>query len=362
MVQVSFSPPTICLALLPALRRLLPSLPPTVRDVDVPPLFRERYILSGYRPVGQSWRCYFLSLFQLHNETLNVWSHLLAALCIALRFLTFSVFQGGGILGFRLQGPEGQGFSLDVSSMPLILYVCSSVTYLTCSAAAHLLQSHSERAHYSLFFLDYVGVAVYQYGCSLALYLYSSDSVWRRSALGQIHVFLPASAFLAWLSCSACCFAKLRFQRPYPLHRKLCQVGPMGVAYLLDISPVIHRLSTQDWTSSPAMPLHLLQVVLFLLAAFFFSCPIPERLSPGRYDIIGHGHQLFHLLLSLCTLVQQEALYEDFLTRRPALIRMFGEERILAACVSFVCLTLCCVMTANHMSARVVARLKRGHR
>ncbi|XP_035768640.1 membrane progestin receptor alpha-like [Neolamprologus brichardi] len=53
------------------------------------------------------------------------------------------------------------------------------------AAAAHLLQSHSEQAHYSLFFLDYVGVAVYQYGCALALCLYSSNTAWRQSMLGQ---------------------------------------------------------------------------------------------------------------------------------------------------------------------------------
>lgn len=55
-----------------------------------------------------------------------------------------------------------------------------------CSAAAHLLQSHSERSHYSLFFLDYVGVAVYQYGSALALCLYSSDAAWTQSMLGQV--------------------------------------------------------------------------------------------------------------------------------------------------------------------------------
>lgn len=35
----------------------------------------------------------------------------------------------------------------------------------------------------------------------------------------------------------------------------------MGVAYLLDISPVAHRLATHSWTSNPALPLHLLQVL-----------------------------------------------------------------------------------------------------
>ena len=73
----------------------LPSLPSTLRDADVPGLFREPYILSGYRPVGLSWRCYVLSLFQMHNETLNVWSHLLAGVCVTLRFGVFAVFRGG---------------------------------------------------------------------------------------------------------------------------------------------------------------------------------------------------------------------------------------------------------------------------
>lgn len=95
MPRVSFMLPSPCLAFLSLLERLLPSLPPTVRDADVPPLFRERFILSGYRPVGQSWRCYVLSLFQSHNEMLNVWPHLLAAVCVVLRFMVFAVLQGG---------------------------------------------------------------------------------------------------------------------------------------------------------------------------------------------------------------------------------------------------------------------------
>nr|XP_019967441.1 PREDICTED: membrane progestin receptor beta-like [Paralichthys olivaceus] len=129
MPRVSFSPPTL---FLPLLERLLPSLPPTLPDMDVPPLFRQQFILSGYRPVDLSWRCYVLSLFQLHNETLSVWSPLLAAVYMLTRFLMFAVLQGGGILGVRLQGPEGQGFSVDASSLPLVLYVFSAVTHLSC--------------------------------------------------------------------------------------------------------------------------------------------------------------------------------------------------------------------------------------
>ncbi|CAL8352879.1 unnamed protein product [Merluccius merluccius] len=338
MPRVSLSCPS-----LRSLKALVtPDLPSTLRDADVPGLFREPYILSGYRPVGLSWRCYVLSLFQMHNETLNVWSHLLAGVCVALRFGVFA------------------GLSLDPASLPLVLYVLSSLTYLSCSTAAHLLQSHSELAHYSLFFLDYVGVAVYQYGCALAHFFYCSAADWRHSGVGE--VFLPAAALLAWLTCASCCFAKLHYRRPYPLHRKLFQVVPTGLAYLLDISPVAHRLATKSWFSNPAFPLHSLQVLLFMLAAFFFSCPVPERYAPGQYDNVGHGHQLFHLLLALCTLAQQEALFQDFLSRRPAMIRDFSEEGLLLACGSFPLLALCSGLTALTMRRRARTRLWKEQR
>ncbi|KAG9344764.1 hypothetical protein JZ751_010451 [Albula glossodonta] len=281
---------------LPHLLRSLSSTPSprgTVWASDVPSLFREPYILTGYRPTGQDWRCYLLSLFQRHNESLNVWTHLLA--------------------------------------VPIVLL----------SVAAHLLQSHSELAHYTLFFVDYVGVSVYQYGCALAYYFYCSEYAWRESGVGAL--FLPGAAFLGWLSCAGCCFAKFRYRRPYPPRRKVCQLIPTGLAYLLDISPVAHRL-----------------VAFFMLAAFFFSCPVPERFFPGRCDIVGHGHQIFHLFLSLCTFCQLEALFEDYLARRRDVVQVHGEVRLLVACAIFPVLVLCSAMTAAAMRRSVKRRLRIG--
>ncbi|XP_076002998.1 membrane progestin receptor beta-like [Genypterus blacodes] len=339
MPQVSLAPPSLYFSFLSALASHLPSLPSTVQDLDVPILFRKKFILSGYRPVGLSWRCYVLSLFQMHNQTINVWSHLLAVVFITARF-------------------TGQGVSLDVASLPLVLYVLSAITHLSCSAAAHLLQSRSERTQYSLSFLDYVGVSIYQYGCALALYLYSSAPVWTQSFL-RACLFLPGSALLAWLSCASCCYAKFRFHRQSLLHRKLFKVVPVCVAYLVLLSLVTHRLAMSNWSGSAALPLHGLQVALFLLASIFFCFPIPECFSPGHYDLVGHAHQLFHLLQALCMLAQQEALFRDFLWRRAALLREIGEERLLRACMSFPCLMLCCTLTAFIMRGQIQARLEK---
>lgn len=321
----------------------LPSLRATVQASEVPALFREPHILSGYRPVGQDWHCYLLSLFQWHNESLNVWTHLLAVLPLLLRWLFAGPWSAAGV-------------APDPDSLPLLLFLLSAVSYLLFSTAAHLLQSRSELAHHAFFFLDYVGVGIYQYGCALAHYFYSSEPAWRQSIVGE--VFLPAAAFLGWLSCASCCYAKLRYRRPYPLQRKIIQLIPACLEYLLVISPVAHRLATGSW-SDPALPFHALQVVFSILAAFFFCCPLPERLFPGRCDIVGHGHQIFHVFLVLCTLSQQEALLEDFVARREAMLRVHGEGRLLLAAASYGVLVQCCAVTAVLMCALVQRRLQR---
>ncbi|XP_034436097.1 membrane progestin receptor beta isoform X2 [Hippoglossus hippoglossus] len=305
----------------------LPS--PTVKASQVPSLFREPYILSGYRPVKQNWRCYLLSLFQRHNESLNVWTHLLA----------------GPVLLIRWSANAGAlGYTLDTASLPLCLFMVSCLTCLFCSATAHLLQSHSEHAHYLFFCIDYVGIAVYQYGCSLGHYFYASETTWRESCVGQL--FLPGAAFCAWLFCACCCFAKFRYRRPYPLQRKIYQVIPATLAYLLDISPVVHRLLTVTWTQEYSQLFHAFQIASFMLAALFFSCPIPERFFPGHCDFGVQGHQIFHLFLALCTMFQLEALFQDYARRRDTLVEVFGERQLWWACVSFPALFLCCVLTA----------------
>ncbi|XP_061602687.1 membrane progestin receptor beta [Cololabis saira] len=329
---------------LPHLSDLVPSSLPspgaTVAASQVPALFREPYILSGYRPVRQDWRCYLLSLFQRHNESLNVWTHLLAGPVLLLRW-----WANAGTLGY----------TLDAASLPLALFLLSALTYLGLSVAAHLFQSHSERAHYFFFFLDYVGVAVYQYGCSLGHYFYTSEPAWRES-VGFL--FLPGAALFGWLSCAGCCLAKLRYRRPYPLQRKVCQLIPTSLAYLLDISPVAHRLLACPWGREAAPHFHALQVACFLLAAFFFSCPVPERFFPGRCDFLGQGHQVFHLFLSLCTVFQLEALFRDYARRRHVVLELFGEGQLWWACASFPALVLCFLLTAAVAMRRVDQKLR----
>lgn len=318
-------------------------MPLTVKDSDVPRLFREPYIQTGYRPTDQDWKYYFLSLFQKHNESINVWTHLLVALAVVLRFVALV---------------EAGSLSLDIISLPFYLYVLSSLTYLTCSILAHLLQSKSELAHYTFYFMDYVGVSTYQYGSALAHYYYSSNQAWYDKAW---YFFLPGAAFLGWMSCAGCCYAKYCYKRPYPVMRKIFQVVPAGLAYMLDISPVIHRIVTchMEGCTDKAIWVHALQIIFFLISSYFFSCPVPEKYFPGSCDFVGHGHQIFHVFLGLCTLSQLEALFIDYQTRQELFSPRYSSNGTLVNCLSFFMLILCSTGTAMYARRRIKNKLAR---
>ncbi|NXA41439.1 PAQR7 protein, partial [Eudromia elegans] len=319
---------------------LLPPSPSTVSISEVPKVFWKPYIHTGYRPVHQAWRYYFWTLFQQHNEAINVWTHLVAALILLLRFQQLS---------------QRVDFGQDPHAQPLLIILAASITYLTFSTLAHLLQAKSEFWHYSFFFMDYVGVAMYQYGSALVHYYYAIEPGWHE----RIRAFyVPAAVLLAWLSCAGSCYAKYRYHPSTRLLGRLCQEAPSGLAYALDISPVIHRIysARSSEHSDPALLYHKCQVLFFLIGAFFFSHPYPEKWFPGKCHFFGQGHQIFHVFLFLCTLAQIEAVLLDYESRRPIYSKLHGDSAPDFSALYLFTIT-CSILTAAYMARKVKHKL-----
>ncbi|XP_047461880.1 progestin and adipoQ receptor family member VII, a [Mugil cephalus] len=308
-----------------------PSMPDTVRDSEVPHYFRERYVCSGYRKLDQNWRYYFLSLFQRHNETVNIWTHLLACLVFLAKLNKLS---------------ETVDFAGDAHSWPLLVLIVSSFIYSAFSATAHLLGGKSVLCNYCFFFLDYVGVAQYQYGSAVVHFYYAVDESLYRQVKG---LFMPTATLLSCLSCLGCCFGKYANHRLPTWVRKVCQVVPSALAYIWDSSPVAMRLLSWSSTDSTIVS-HFGQVAFFISCAFFFTFPLPECCFPGRCDFLGHSHQIFHLLLSCCTLCQIHASHLDYVDRRKLYARLHesGEPALFVALYA-VTLVVCSLIAVVMM-------------
>lgn len=322
------------------LPKVAPSMPGTVRASEVPHYFRERYVFTGYRPLHQNWRYYLLSMFERHNETVNIWTHLLA-------FLVF--------LWKLLQLWATVDFLTDPHSWPLLLLILSSLTYTACSVAAHLLAGKSELCHYAFFFLDYVGVSQYQYGSAVVHFYYAVDQDLHTQLRG---VFMPVAVVFSCLSCLGCCYGKYcnHFQ-PTLLH-KAGQLVPSALAFLWDIIPIARRLMVPAGPD-PAAVYHRSQVALSLSTTFFFAVPALERCFPGSCDFVGQSHQLFHVCVFGFTLSQIQSAHLDFVGRRGLYSRLHrsGEAALFARL--YVANLVACVLIVAFMLRKIKQTLDR---
>lgn len=107
-----------------------------------------RYILSGYRPEKADYMEILTSLTFLHNETCNVYTHLIGALLLPL--IALAVMQ-------ILSQPQ----LLDVSRSDYIIFgifFCCAECCLIFSATYHLLGSHSHAVEQFWLRMDLLGI------------------------------------------------------------------------------------------------------------------------------------------------------------------------------------------------------------
>uniref|UniRef100_A0A8C2ME82 Progestin and adipoQ receptor family member VI n=1 Tax=Cricetulus griseus TaxID=10029 RepID=A0A8C2ME82_CRIGR len=106
-----------------------------------------------------------------------------------------------------------------------------------------------------------------------------------------------------------------------PRFSKALRTAAFAYPFLFDNLPLFYRLqlcwgrahSCEQEALSSSHAYHLLCA---LLTGFLFAARLPERLAPGRFDYIGHSHQLFHICAVLGTHFQLEAVLADMGSRR----------------------------------------------
>lgn len=108
---------------------------------QVPHVFREIGIFTGYRNPGSSPKQCLRSAFTLTNETLNFWTH----------FLPFWYF----VWTFR-DFCSNNSFIADTYNWPFLAYLCTLCAWPFVSCMAHLFSVMSEDVRHLCFFVDYL--------------------------------------------------------------------------------------------------------------------------------------------------------------------------------------------------------------
>ncbi|XP_055067052.1 membrane progesterone receptor epsilon [Misgurnus anguillicaudatus] len=291
---------------------------PLVRHTDVPPKVTESFILSGYRFPNYSLRQCLASAFRPTNETGNFWTHFLPIFVFAFYFLEVFAWEGA-------PEPSSPFF------YPFWNY-CLGVFYLLlASSLAHLLNSMSLIIREICFFVDYGTISAYTVGSSLAYYYYIypqagipeigvggrnashkkglniDDETWPSASLSPRpsifcwffeNLYIPTSCLVAIVCVITCCNTRQRWRKYRYAVRTLVFILPFFISStpvfyrLLSPSPYIPHSSSSMFSTMPAF--FYRHCFWLVVSAIFNISKIPERFSPGYFDIWGHSHQWFH--------------------------------------------------------------------
>ncbi|KAJ8790339.1 hypothetical protein J1605_021416 [Eschrichtius robustus] len=315
-------------------------------------VFHEQGILFGYRHPQSSATACLLSLFQMTNETLNIWTHLLPFWFFTWRLV--STLRGTDVLN-------------DSYAWPLLVYMGASCVYPLASSCAHTFSSMSRNARHICYFLDYGAVNLFSLAFDAGAPPRSSNLprfLWpllHHSLLvffPRIHMLIllrqfpflrpPIGSAIAYsayvfpdalvntvfhdyyvalavlntsISTGLSCYSRfLEVQKPRLC--KMLRVLAFAYPYTWDSLPIFSRLFLFPGESAQneATLYHQKHMAMTLLASFLYSAHLPERLAPGRFDYIGHSHQLFHVCVILATHMQMEAILLDKTLRKEWLL------------------------------------------
>ncbi|XP_053574467.1 membrane progestin receptor gamma isoform X2 [Bombina bombina] len=280
-------------------------LPRLLTVQQVPKVFHEESIISGYRSPRSSATACVLSLFQMTNETLNIWTHFIPTWYFLWRMLTL------------LYSP---GSWDDPFLWPLLVFLLSCCIYPLTSSCAHTFSVMSVQARHICFFLDYGAVSLYSLGSAVAYSAYVFPDRWVNS---PFHRWYVTCAVLNTVICTGLsCYSRFQ-EETRPRLSKVLRTGAFAYPYLFDSLPLFYRLflcSGSGCTQNASIIIHKWHTIFAFLTAFLFSTHLPERLAPGHFDYVGHSHQLFHVCAVLGTYFQLEALIKDMTLRRDWLL------------------------------------------
>lgn len=266
-------------------------IPAWLRDND--------YIVDGhpmptysYRRSFRLWRCW-------HMETMNIWTHLLGS--------TAFVTTGLALYRYALGSK-----SLNLSYGDIFAFGTFTASAATCfglSTTFHTLRSHSYNVHHFWGRMDIFGICVLAFGGGTSMTYYA-------------FYCQPAMQRLYWglNLCTALGAAYTLFDTGGGGSKMRALRG--GTFTFLGISamlPIFHSVSQLGWDRACAeigAGWYLAEGLSLLVGVGIFVSRVPERLSPGTFDIFGHSHQFFHTFAVLGGVFHVVALITGYTYRQ----------------------------------------------
>ncbi|KAG8299135.1 Adiponectin receptor protein 2 [Homalodisca vitripennis] len=239
-------------------------------------------LISGYRPPLVTFSACFMSIFRMHTETVNIWTHLIG--CIA--FLVLAVH-------FTLS-PVSLQEKLLFGTFFLGAILCLGFSFIF-----HTFHCHSPYAVKLFSRLDYCGIGLLIIGSYIPWLYY-----------GFYCRFWPKLVYLSVLSVTGACAVVVSCSDSLQAPSLRPLRAAVFTSYALTgVIPAVHFILVETWPVFLAKAASILfTAALYIIGAVLYAYRVPERLYPGRFDLWFQSHQIFHVLVVIATLINYQGL------------------------------------------------------
>ncbi|KAL9123678.1 MAG: hypothetical protein Q9217_006914, partial [Psora testacea] len=229
------------------------------------------YIRRGYRRQLDSFSACFQSIFYLHNESVNIWSHILPTLFYLSVLLAtdYSILHNGANLS-------------TIDNTVIQTYVAGSIACLSFSltppqAWFHIVAAHSERVAARFLKLDYLGILLNVAACALT-FIYAG--LYGKPSLQAFYMSLFVACTTAVLSLM---LSPLADGPEAASWRTSLFIGLSASGF----APVAHIAVVEGMAGLQNFPLQewAIMALFYLAGAVFYNTHVPEKFSPGTFDI-----------------------------------------------------------------------------
>lgn len=242
------------------------------------------YIEKWHRfPIPDFGYC-FRSMLYWHCETGNIWSHMIGAVLCA------------GLSIYFITAPSEKFVASFEEKHLITLFLISAIICLTCSTLYHTLSCHSERILRLFGRLDFSGIALLVMGSFVpwVYYTFYCSTQPRVVYLITISILgIGAIIFSQWD----------RFAKP---EYRVVRAGMFSALGASGFIPMLHMLFERGLSyafSEGQLQWLLLMFLSYGSGAALYATRVPERLFPGKLDLILHSHQIFHILVVIGVLL-----------------------------------------------------------
>lgn len=237
-----------------------------------------KYIKSYYRKTNENWKYYFKSIFKWHNETINIWTHLLGFFGVLCSNIYINIYYDVGKY-------KSQDFCINI-------FTCCMMFCYLFSSIMHLFYPKNEKICSKTQFLDYTGINIL-IASTFATFIYYAFYCERTIQIIYYSIILSISIIILPISkMKIFLMNKYRWIRPtvFTIY---------GSSFIV---PIIHRITLiekDDTIFHLELEYFIIAGIMYIIGLILYTTRFPENYWNGKFDLIGSSHQIFHIFVLL---------------------------------------------------------------